>query len=72
MTTTTNGFARGQERVYTWVSGGEFADLPVTGVIEEVAETWVGFRYHNDEDIHVFGEHPESVGALDELKPVTR
>lgn len=69
--TKTAHFTRGEERVYTW-SGGDEIELPVTGVIEEVAEDWVAFRYHNDDEIHVFGEHPHSRGSLDELKPVTR
>jgi hypothetical protein len=69
--TKTAQFTRGEERVYTWAEG-ILGKLDVHGVIEEVAEDWVGFRYHNEDDIRVFGNHPESVGTLDELKPVTR
>jgi hypothetical protein len=63
-------FTRGAECDY--LSGGLFGTNLVTGVIEEVAEDWVGFRYHNEDEIRVFGEHPLSIGALAELKPVTR
>lgn len=70
-TTKTARFTRGEERVYTYVGDGDL-DLPITGVIEEIAEGWVGFRYHNEDEIHVFGDHPHSFGSLDELKPVQR
>jgi hypothetical protein len=67
--TKTAQFQRGEERVYTWADG-ILGKLDVVGVVEEVAEDWVGFRYHNEDEIHVFGEHPQSVGALDELRKV--
>lgn len=70
--TKTAQFTRGEERVHVQAADGAFGDWPAAGVIEEVAEDWVGFRYHNDDEVHVFGEHPHSRGSLDDLRPVTR
>lgn len=74
MTTKTKAaqFTRGEERVYRFGNGTDLGSFSVTGVIEEVSENWVGFRYHNSEEIRTFGEHPQAIGTLDELKPVTR
>lgn len=68
--TKTAHFTRGEERVYIWAEGGILGTCRIIGVVEEVAEDWVGFRYHNEDEIRVFGEHPQSIGTLDELEPL--
>jgi hypothetical protein len=69
-TTKTERFTRGAEFTYQFADSPLFGPLAVTGVVDEVAENWVGFRYHGEDEIRVFGEHPKSIGALADLKPV--
>jgi hypothetical protein len=69
-TTKTARFTRGAEFTYQFADSPLLGPLIVTGVVDEVAEDWIGFRYHNENEIRIFGDHPQSVGALADLKPV--